>query len=69
LPALLETGEYFLYLGRFLDKIDNDWPAINRNIKWARIAWGINLKDLSISNTKTMASMCKAVVKAVLFDR
>jgi hypothetical protein len=31
----LKQVNEFKYLGRV-----NDWQAINRNIKWARMAWG-----------------------------
>jgi hypothetical protein len=54
----------FEYLGMVLEKSDNDWPAINRNIKWARMAWGQSGKILAIkrANRMAMASIYKAVV-------
>jgi hypothetical protein len=48
---------------------DSDWPAINRNIKRARIAWGRVGKILSTekASMKVMASVYRAiVVQAVL---
>jgi hypothetical protein len=37
----------FKYLGRVLDKKDNEWPSINCNIKRAKIAGGRIGKVLS----------------------
>jgi hypothetical protein len=58
----------FKYLGRILEKSDCDSPAINRNIKQARIAWSRLGKILTKerTNMKAMASVYRAVVQAVL---
>jgi hypothetical protein len=58
----------FKYLGRMVEKGDDDWPAVNRNLKRARMAWGRLSRILSKEGTcsKSMASVYKAVVQAVL---
>jgi hypothetical protein len=55
----------FKYLGRILEKNDNDWPTVNRNIKWARIAWARVGKFLVkvTANVKEIARVGKFLVK------
>ena len=64
----IETVTEFKYLGRVVEKNDDDWPTVNRNIKRARISWGRICRILSRegANPKAMASIYKAVVQAVL---
>jgi hypothetical protein len=64
----LKQVNEFKYLGRILEKNDNNWPAINRNAKRARMAWGWIGRILAIekADKKVMASIYKAVVQAVL---
>ena len=38
--ALVEVVANFKYLGRSLDQMNNDWPAVRRNIMCARLVWG-----------------------------
>jgi hypothetical protein len=49
----------FKYLGRYLSEDDNDWKAINWNIKSARISWGRLARILSSekATSKSMASI------------
>jgi hypothetical protein len=58
----------FKYLGRVLERNDNDWPARNRNLKRARITWGrigiILSKERA--DIKSMTSIYKAILQAVL---
>lgn len=58
----------FKYLGRVVERNDDDWPAVNRNLQKARVAWGRLCRILSKegANPKAMASVYKAVVQAVL---
>ena len=58
----------FKYLGRVVNKNDDDWPAVNRNLQKARVAWGRLCRILPKegANPKAMASIYKAVVQAVL---
>jgi hypothetical protein len=58
----------FKYLGRVVEKNDDDRPAVNRNLQKARVAWGRLCRILSKegANPKAMASVYKAVVQAVL---
>ena len=64
----IETVKEFKYLGRVVKNNDDDWPAVNQNIKRARIAWGKIGRILSREGAqpKAMASIYKAVVQAVL---
>jgi gamma-glutamyl phosphate reductase len=66
----LKQVNEFLYLGCYcvLNKKDNDWPAINHNIKRVSITWGIIGKVLSTEreDMKAMTSVYRAVVQAVL---
>jgi hypothetical protein len=64
----LKQVNEFKYLGWVLERSDNDWPAINRNVKRARMAWGQLSKMLTveIADTKAMATIYEAVVQAVL---
>jgi hypothetical protein len=64
----IECVKEFKYLGRYLSEDDNDWKAINWNIKRARISWGRLARILSTekATSKSMASIYKAVVQAVL---
>ena len=36
----MEAVSEFWYLGRLLTATDDDWPAVERNIKKARRSWG-----------------------------
>ena len=36
----METVSDFRYLGRLLTATDNDWPAVDGNIKKAQRSWG-----------------------------
>ena len=64
----IECVKEFKYLGRYLSEDDNDWKAINWNIKRARISWGRLARILSTekATSKSMASIYKAVVQGVL---
>jgi hypothetical protein len=64
----IKTVDEFKYLGRILDKNDNDWPAVCHAIKRAQIVW-IHLRNLTRkdkADPKTMTSTYKAVVQAIL---
>jgi hypothetical protein len=52
----------FKYLGRYFSEDDNDWKAINGNIKRVRISWGQLARILSteIATSQSMASIYKA---------
>jgi hypothetical protein len=58
----------FKYLGQVVEKQDDDWPAMNWNIRRAQSAWGRLRRILSREGAKpkTMATIYKAVVQAVL---
>lgn len=64
----IEIVTEFKYLGRVVEKQDDDWPAVNRNIRRAQFAWGKLRRILSREGAKpkTMATIYKAVVQAVL---
>ena len=36
----IEVVEVFEYLGRLLDRLDNKWPEVLRNIRKVRQLWG-----------------------------
>ena len=64
----IETVSEFKYLGRVVKNDDDDWPAVNQNVKKATATWGRICKILSKegANPKVMATVYKAVVQAVL---
>ena len=35
----IEDEETFKYLGRIVDRLDDDWPAVCRNVGKARQLW------------------------------
>ena len=37
---LLEGVSNFKYLGWTLDQVDDNWPAVRRNVKQAQRVWG-----------------------------
>ena len=37
----IEGVGMFKYMGRLMDRLDNNWPAVHRNIRKARQVWGI----------------------------
>jgi hypothetical protein len=64
----LNQVEEFKYLGQILERNDNYWPAISRNLKRARIAWGRigKIQTKERADVKSMASIYKAIIQAVL---
>ena len=36
---LLEMVTYFRYLGQVISAADDDWPAVVKNLFWARAVW------------------------------
>jgi hypothetical protein len=62
----------FIYMGWILERNDNEWPAINGNLKRTIIAWGrigkIFKKERAEerAEVKSMTSIYKAIVQAVL---
>ena len=64
----IEIVSEFKYLGRVVKNNDDDWSAVNQNVKKATATWGRVCKILSKegANPKAMATVYKAVVQAVL---
>jgi hypothetical protein len=64
----IEIVSEFKYLGRVIKNNDDDWSAVNQNVKKATATWGRVCKILSKeeANPKAMATVYKAVVQAVL---
>ena len=49
----IETVSEFKYLGRVVKNNDDDWPAVNQNLKKATATWGRICKILSKEGAKT----------------
>ena len=66
--ALVEGVAKFKYLGRPLDKMYHDWPAVRRNFKWEWRFWGRLGKLLRREGAepKAEAMLYRAVKQAVL---
>ena len=64
----IKNVEEFKYLGRIIDKDDDDWPAVKRNITRARAVWGRLARILSSENATAtiMGTIYKAVVQSIL---
>ena len=64
----MEVVANFKYLGFPLDQMDNDWPAVWRNIMCARSLWWRlgALLQWEVSDTKVLAMFYREVIKAVL---
>ena len=60
----VENVSTFQYLGRPLDQMDDNWPAVRRNIMRARSVWGrpgTLLRREGVEN-KLLESFYRAVV-------
>jgi hypothetical protein len=64
----IKTVLEFKYLGRVVKNNDDNWSAVNQNVKKATATWGRICKILSKegANPKAMATVYKAVVQAML---
>jgi hypothetical protein len=65
----IENVKEFKYLGRILEENDQDWPAVQRNLKRARQKWGMIGRILSregANEPRTMATFYKAIIQSVL---
>jgi hypothetical protein len=64
----IERVKEFKYLGRILDESDDDWPALQSNLKKARAKWGRIGRILSReqANPRVMATFYKAIIQSVL---
>ena len=60
--------ERFKFLGRLIDRSDDDWPAVLRNIRKARQVWGRlgNLLWREGAEPEVSGKFYRAVVQAVL---
>jgi hypothetical protein len=66
--APTKSTNEFKYLGGVLERNDNDWPAVRHAIQRAQMVGGHlqRLLTKDHADTKTMSSLYKAVVQAVL---
>jgi Reverse transcriptase (RNA-dependent DNA polymerase) len=65
----IERVSEFKYLGRMITETDDDWCAVNRNLKHAQATWARVRKLLAQAKKKSpkaAASIYKAVVQAIL---
>ena len=64
----IERIKEFKYLGRILEESDDDWPALQSNLKKARAKWGRIGRILSReqANPRVMATFYKAIIQSVL---
>jgi exonuclease III len=65
----IERVSEFKYLGRMITETDDDWCAVNRNLKRAQATWARVRKLLAQEKKKSpkaAASIYKAVVQAIL---
>jgi hypothetical protein len=64
----IERVKEFKYLGRILDEGDDDWLALQSNLKKAREKWSRIGRILSSekADPRTMATFYKAIIQAVL---
>jgi hypothetical protein len=64
----IERVKEFKYLGRVLDESDDDWPALQSNLKKAREKWSRIGRILSREKAKPriMATFYKAIIQSVL---
>jgi hypothetical protein len=64
----IERVKEFKYLGRILDESDDDWPALQSNLKKARGKWSRIGRILSSEKAepRIMATFYKAIIQSVL---
>ena len=65
--ALVEGVANFKYLGRQMDHTDDEWLALQWNVKWVRRVWGVSLLMLQREgeDTKVVEILYRDVVKVV----
>ena len=65
---MVEGVETFKYMGRTLDKTDDDWMLVRWNIMRARLVWGVlgALLWWEGADPKVVAIFYRAVFQAIL---
>ena len=65
---MVEDVETFKYMGRTLDKTDDDWMLVRWNIMRARLVWGVlgALLWWEGADPKVVAIFYRAVFQAIL---
>ena len=64
----MEAVSEFRYLGRLITATDDDWPAVEKNIRKARVSWGRLARVLGRegADPKVLRSLYTAVTQQVL---